>query len=75
MEMFKEQTHEAKQRLLKKLEHDKMNSLKDYNYAQEKQFYATSRMGGSVRVGGSPDDKSQQSKTQVSGFWGGNRNH
>jgi|APSaa5957512535_1039671.scaffolds.fasta_scaffold54441_1 hypothetical protein len=33
MEMFKEQTHEAKQRLLKKLEHDKMNSLKDYNYA------------------------------------------
>lgn len=35
----------------------------------DKQFYQTSRMGGSVRLNASPDDKSQQSRTAASGFW------
>ena len=58
MDLFKVQTQEAKDRLNKKLESDRLASIKDYNYNIEKQFYATSRMGGSVRAGGAADDKS-----------------
>ena len=36
MDLFKVQTQEAKDRLNKKLESDKLASLKDYNYNLEK---------------------------------------
>ena len=35
-----------------------MASAKDYQTNMDKQFYQTSRMGGSVRLNASPDDKS-----------------
>lgn len=49
---------------------EKEVSAKTYNKALDC-FYQTSRMGGSPRLKGeSLDNKSAQSKTQASGFWG-----
>ena len=53
MDYFKVQGKESNDSMNKKLE----SALKDYNCAMEKQFYATSRITGSVKVGAFPDSK------------------
>lgn len=68
-DFYKAHTKEVEERARGKQDHDKEISQRTYGKALEN-FYHTSHMTN-MRAGASPDAKSQMSRTEASGLWGG----